>query len=72
MRHLLQHVAGFGIAPNDPMSAYSYLAPEAMIRTVINDPARALERDPGTQFEYSNFGYCVLGRVIEQRDRHEL
>ncbi len=25
-----------------------------------------LDFDPGTRFAYSNFGYCVLGRVIEQ------
>ena len=26
---------------------------------------RALVNDPGTTYSYSNFGYCVLGRVIE-------
>ena len=25
----------------------------------------ALDGTPGTNFAYSNFGYCVLGRVIE-------
>ena len=31
--------------------------------TIANDP---LTYPPGTHWAYSNFGYCVLGRVIEQ------
>jgi len=27
---------------------------------------RPLDFDPGTRYAYSNFGYCVLGRVIEK------
>jgi N-acyl-D-amino-acid deacylase len=27
---------------------------------------RSLDFDPGTRYAYSNFGYCVLGRVIEK------
>jgi N-acyl-D-amino-acid deacylase len=27
---------------------------------------RPLDFDPGARFAYSNFGYCVLGRIIEQ------
>jgi N-acyl-D-amino-acid deacylase len=27
---------------------------------------RPLDFDPGTHYSYSNFGYCVLGRVIEK------
>jgi CubicO group peptidase (beta-lactamase class C family) len=27
---------------------------------------RPLEHEPGTHYAYSNFGYCILGRVIEQ------
>jgi N-acyl-D-amino-acid deacylase len=26
---------------------------------------KKLDHDPGTKYAYSNFGYCVLGRVIE-------
>ena len=35
---------------------------------------RPLDFNPGTDYDYSNFGYCVLGRVIEavsRRPYHE-
>jgi CubicO group peptidase (beta-lactamase class C family) len=35
----------------------------AIIRFMLSQP---LDFDPGTRMAYSNFGYCVLGRVIEQ------
>lgn len=35
----------------------------AIIRYMLAQP---LDFDPGTRMAYSNFGYCVLGRVIEQ------
>jgi CubicO group peptidase (beta-lactamase class C family) len=66
VRHLLAQTSGFGNSPNNPVTAYADLAPAEMIRAVIEDPARALARDPGAQFEPSDFGYIVLGRVIEQ------
>jgi CubicO group peptidase (beta-lactamase class C family) len=31
-----------------------------------------LTSPPGQNWAYSNFGYCVLGRVIEQVTGHEL
>ena len=34
-----------------------------IIRYMIPQP---LDFDPGSQYAYSNFGYCVLGRVIEE------
>jgi CubicO group peptidase (beta-lactamase class C family) len=66
VRHLLQHRSGFSNSPDDPTAAYAGLAPDEIIRAAINDPARVLARDPGTQFEQSDFDYVVLGRVIEQ------
>lgn len=36
-------------------------APEAVVRWMFG---RRLDFDPGSAFAYSNFGYCVLGRVI--------
>jgi len=34
-----------------------------IVRWMIGKP---LQFDPGTQYQYSNFGYTVLGRIIEQ------
>ena len=38
-------------------------APEAIVRWMYG---RRLDFDPGSAFAYSNFGYCVLGRIIEK------
>jgi N-acyl-D-amino-acid deacylase len=35
----------------------------AIIRYMMGQP---LDFDPGTKYAYSNFGYCLLGRVIER------
>lgn len=35
-----------------------------IIRFMLDQP---LDHDPGSRYAYSNFGYCVLGRVIEAR-----
>ena len=35
-----------------------------VIRFMLGQP---LDFDPSTQFAYSNFGYCLLGRVIEEK-----
>jgi N-acyl-D-amino-acid deacylase len=37
--------------------------PPVILRYMMGRP---LDFDPGTRYAYSNFGYCVLGRVIEQ------
>ncbi|HEV3415375.1 MAG TPA: serine hydrolase domain-containing protein [Pirellulales bacterium] len=39
------------------------IRPEHIIRYTFG---RRLDFDPGKAFAYSNFGYCVLGRVIEE------
>lgn len=38
-------------------------SPWAVIRHQLSRP---LDFDPGTRYAYSNFGYCLLGRVIER------
>jgi N-acyl-D-amino-acid deacylase len=37
--------------------------PEVIIRWMMGQP---LQFDPGSQYQYSNFGYTVLGRIIEK------
>jgi CubicO group peptidase (beta-lactamase class C family) len=74
IRQLLQHTAGFDRdASFDPMFRSNEIAeatgtsppagPHAIIRYMLG---RRLDFDPGAKFVYSNFGYCLLGRVIEQ------
>ena len=36
--------------------------PAEVIRAMLKRP---LDFDPGTKYAYSNFGYCLLGRVLE-------
>jgi CubicO group peptidase (beta-lactamase class C family) len=75
VRHLLQHTAGWDRDSNsggDPMFNPVYIArqmgvgapadTETIIRYVLQKP---LDFTPGTQYAYSNFGYAVLGRVVE-------
>lgn len=38
-------------------------ATEYVIRSMLS---QRLDFDPGTRYAYSNFGYCLLGRVIEK------
>lgn len=74
VRHLLQHTAGFDRAKSfDPMFRPVVIAkdlgvdppagPEHVIRYMLGQP---LDFDPGSRYAYSNYGYCVLGRIIEK------
>lgn len=64
LRHLLTHTAGGW--PNDstdPMFARTGLDHAALIAWTLAN--RSLGNPPGTAFAYSNFGYCLIGRMIE-------
>ncbi len=74
VQHLLQHTAGWNLyTSGDPMFKALEIAqamqvapppaPETIIRYML---ARPLDFAPGTQFQYSNFGFLILGRVIEK------
>jgi N-acyl-D-amino-acid deacylase len=75
VRHCLQHTGGWNRDKSfDPMSAQTAeevaralrvplpVHPRQIIRYTMGKP---LDFNPGTAYVYSNFGYCVLGRVIE-------
>ena len=72
--HLLQHRGGWDRDKSfDPMFRSPTICEElkveppadqdAIIRYMLRQP---LDFDPGERYAYSNFGYCLLGRVIEK------
>lgn len=65
VQHLLEHTAGgWTNDGNDPMFARPDLNQAQLISWVLNN--RPLDNVPGSTYAYSNFGYCLLGRIIEQ------
>ena len=63
--HLLTHTAGGWPADaNDPMMHNNGWSQAKLIASTIENVP--LTNEPGTHWAYSNFGYCILGRVIEQ------
>lgn len=73
IRQLLTHSAGFANAHGDPQYEYLRAAARACNVPVPADPTsiirymlgKPLDFTPGTAVAYSNFGFNVLGRVIE-------
>ena len=74
VRHLLHHSGGWDRDKSgDPMFKPAKIAQatgtpapagtEAIIRYMLGEP---LDHAPGTHYAYSNFGYAVLGRIVEQ------
>ncbi|MEQ9407146.1 MAG: serine hydrolase domain-containing protein [Fuerstiella sp.] len=71
--HLLHHAGGFDRDESpDPMfqvveiTRQYKLPTTASARDIIRHQlTRPLDFDPGQRYAYSNFGYCLLGRVIE-------
>jgi N-acyl-D-amino-acid deacylase len=74
VRQLLHHTAGWDRDKSfDPMFRSKLIAEAAGVPPPAGPPAvirymlgRMLDFDPGARHAYSNFGYCVLGRVIEK------
>jgi N-acyl-D-amino-acid deacylase len=73
IRQLLHHTGGFDrdksfdpmFHPGLPISQIGF-ADSADQNTIIQHMiGRPLDFDPGTRYAYSNFGFCVLGRIIE-------
>lgn len=75
IRQLLQHSGGWDPYRTqlDPMFGVREIAeatdapapagPETIVRFMLG---RRLDFDPGTYFAYCNFGYSVLGRIVEK------
>jgi D-alanyl-D-alanine carboxypeptidase len=63
--HLLHHVAGGWTNDfSDPMFTNPAMTADQLISWTLDN--RPLVKQPGTAYAYSNFGYCILGRVIER------
>lgn len=63
--HLLTHTAGgWTNDGRDPMFSNPTLDQRELIAWTLQN--RPLDHEPGTVYAYSNFGYCILGRVIEK------
>jgi N-acyl-D-amino-acid deacylase len=74
IRHLLTHSGGWDdTAVFDPLfsgtmiaSALGVPSPASTENIIRYMRGRPLQFDPGTRFAYCNFGFAVLGRIIEQ------
>ena len=76
VRHLLHHTSGWGFIEGvqDPLFSNRNIAgqmgeeppvgPITIIRFMLM--TQRLNNEPGTNYFYSNFGFCILGRIIEQ------
>jgi CubicO group peptidase (beta-lactamase class C family) len=65
VHHLLTHTCGgWSNAKRDPMFLNSTMNHRELIAWTVKNIA--LEHEPGTHYDYSNFGYCLLGRIIEK------
>ncbi|GJM29818.1 MAG: hypothetical protein DHS20C17_24530 [Cyclobacteriaceae bacterium] len=67
IENLLTHTSGLGnqdeITNWDQLIMKPQISPRELISIFINQP---LAFEPGTQYKYSNFGYWLLGYIVEQ------
>ncbi|MGA2244527.1 MAG: serine hydrolase [Verrucomicrobiota bacterium] len=65
LHHLLTHTAGgWENDEKDPMFREKSMNHRELITWTLRH--QPLDYEPGTRYAYSNFGYCILGRVIEK------
>ena len=65
IEHLLTHTCGgWGNDHDDPMFMNPGMNHAQLISWTLH--TKPLEHPPGQKYSYSNFGFCVLGRVIEK------
>jgi CubicO group peptidase (beta-lactamase class C family) len=73
--HLLEHLCGWDRGKAfDPMFADKKISnalgvplPVTQVDIITYMNGQPLQYTPGTKFAYSNYGYCLLGRVIEHK-----
>lgn len=66
--HLLTHTSGgWANDKNDPMFKYPAMRHDELIAWTLKNQVQT--HPVGTHYAYSNFGYCVLGRVLEKVNR---
>ncbi|MBR0797054.1 beta-lactamase family protein [Bradyrhizobium jicamae] len=65
IEHLLTHTTGaWGNQVRDPMFMNQDMSHRELIKWTLEH--MPLTSPPGESYSYSNFGYCILGRVIEK------
>ena len=65
IEHLLTHTAGgWSNDADDPMFFDPAMSQPELIKWTLREVP--LQYEPGAHFAYSNFGYCILGRVVEK------
>ena len=65
VEHLLTHTGGgWSNDADDVMFTNPQMSNAELIARTLD--TRPLENPPGVRYAYSNFGYCVLGRIVER------
>jgi len=65
IHHLLTHTSGgWGGSGTDPMFQHTEMDHDQLITWALDNLPPA--NTPGTVYDYANFGYCLLGRIIER------
>ena len=68
IRHLLRHTSGFDDLFNDEyLATYRSLLDINAKMPLLRD--KPLLSKPGTQYKYSNYGYIVLGAILEKLEQ---
>lgn len=65
VRHLLEHTSGFRNAVGDPMFMNYNQNHAQLIQWVLNNDS--VTQIAGTNYTYCNFGFILLGRIIEAK-----
>jgi len=74
IQQLLNHTAGWSRSSGDPLFNFDIInrkmkdAPgDDMEKLICYELGRKLSYEPGKVYSYSNFGYAILGKIIEEK-----